>query len=218
MLISPQKTIWILGIAVGGLAVLTIFFAFKTVGTQTSSSRIESQDNSAEHVESESAAGAGPRIVITNYTNFYDYSEDDVKKSKWIDKSKRPQLTLVDVYSKSLQICDHLEHKNEQLGFHEWKTLNVDFQNLYLIEENCWVYVVSIESQQYPEQRGLNASIDLNLMMLMDGTILFDSKEYPRKISKAVLEFEGIRDCSAPDEIRAALYQKTKQEGGLFVP
>ena len=153
-------------------------------------------------------------ILVGDRLNTWELEKAVATESVWIDKSKPPRLSLVEVFEIATSISEHLDSVRESTRVGGWNPVALSITRIGCLEDNSWAYVISFEGTDYPEHAGQTVVRQLAVMVLMDKTIIFDSGSQTDSvsvsISDALRRFPGIVDAAPKVNARPVF------DGGIF--
>ncbi len=151
-----------------------------------------------------------PNVLIGDISNTWELQRAIAKKSEWHDKKIPPDLTNVDAYRIGQSVCDHLENSRDATSVGNWQLVAIIFERMDALGEDNWAYVIQVEGTDYPEHAGQSIVQRVQLLVLLDGTIIFDSGSPENGIAATLANFPGIVDA------RPSIDERLIGNGGLF--
>jgi hypothetical protein len=154
-------------------------------------------------------------VMSYNYADAWQLLDSARDTSQWLDKSLPPPIGPEKAYAVSLNVAAQLEASYEALGLFDWKIESISLVPLGL--EHNWAYVCSIYGSEFPEHLGVNNALSVQILIQMDGSVIFDPAQYPSSISDVMNGIAGIQFCPKPDARKLPDFDTlTKQIDDIF--
>ena len=133
------------------------------------------------------------RSVVVNSSDHMDTWNllDYRVQSTWDDARDPLPLSPSSVLELARRLNQGLNEQSEQTRLEQWRTQSINLSRLH--SDTQWVYVVFLQGFE-PGHLGFERMETVRFLVLMDGSVVFDSKPYSADIVNAVeqIEFANI--------------------------
>lgn len=127
-----------------------------------------------------------------------------VQISKWVDKNKPPPVPPQEAFATGEAFCSYMNERMDGTGFSQWKIDRVSLEKLSDEESEPWAILLCftvVESAEHSGD-GIDWTHPHEIMVLMDKSLLIDTRYWNESYANIAAEYPGIIDCS-PTESEA---------------
>ncbi|MCR9210680.1 MAG: hypothetical protein NXI28_20830 [bacterium] len=127
-----------------------------------------------------------------------------VQRSKWIDKDQPPPVQSHAAFAIGEQFCSYMNERMDGTGFSEWEVDRISLEKLSEEDSGLWAFVVCftvVESAEHSGD-GIRWIQPHETIVLMDQSLLIDSRYWDKSFVDIAAGYPGIIDCS-PTESEA---------------
>jgi len=131
--------------------------------------------------------------------------------SKMAEVKSPPSLPIAEAYRIGESVRDHLELMRNTTHLGDWTILGIRLSKMSFPQERNWVYVVELQGDAYPLPSTHTIPCRIELLVLMDGTSVYDSKCVDSALAPHLSNIQEIADAQVLNNGELG-----KLEGGLF--
>ena len=137
-------------------------------------------------------------VIISEYDEYgfsdlFYHAGTSISESKWPDKTQPPPIPPQLVYAVSRSILSELESARDRTGYGLWEMKEISL--VPLSEDDEWLYLVCLRGTNRPTAHhpGVYNTLDVRILILMNGSVITEETEYMRDIESAVARHSELR-------------------------